>query len=674
VPSASSSAPPRLRAKSLAPLPGYNETNLSRLLICIFGACAAIGMAAETAPFAKTVYPIFEEAGCRGCHNPDGVASATRLQFPEQGAPADRVEAFGKSLVLLVDPKSPSNSLLLRKPTARMTHAGGQRIQPDSPEEAALRAWIDRLVQLKGDELAAALRYRDEEASGAGTARPRIVLRRLTHSQYNNTVRDLLGDRSLPANQFPPEDFVNGFKNQYASQNLSPLLEDAYSGAAEKLARTAFRSGNPHNPVACQPSPACRTAFLQSFGFRAFRRPLDAAELHRYETLFQQQPDFLAGAQLVVEAMLQSPNFLFHLEDTGNPKWRSYAAASRLSYALWDSMPDDALLAAAGRGELDTPDGVTRAARRLLDDPKAHQALDEFIGQWLRFDRVLTATKERRAFPQFTPETALAMTQEARRFVSDLVWGNRDFTQLFTAPYGYANGDLARIYGVEPPANDFDRVAFPANSERAGLLGQALFLTLTAKPDETSPTARGLFVREQFLCQHVADPPPGVNTNLPPVTEAQPMSNRDRMALHATNKACAGCHNLVDPVGFGFEKFDAIGQRRDKLKLTFGESFAENKTARPKLTTVELDLDTKGHVAGIPNSNFTSPKELGAVLAASPQCQECVVKQYFRYVAGRTETPADRPLIRSVFEDFRRSGFRFQEMIISMVSNVASDH
>jgi hypothetical protein len=655
--------------------PGYNETNLSRLLISVFGACAAIGIAAETAPFAKTVYPVFEEAGCRGCHNPDGVASATRLQFPEQGAPAERIEAFGKSLVLLVDHQNPANSLLLRKPTARLAHAGGQRIQPDSPEETVLRAWIDRLVQLKGDELAAALRYRDQEASGAGATRPRIVLRRLTHSQYNNTVRDLLGDRSMPANRFPPEDFVNGFKNQYASQNLSPLLEDAYSAAAEKLARTAFRSGNPHNPVdhavSCPPSPACRTEFIQSFGFRAFRRPLDAAEVRRYEALFQKQPDFLAGAQLVAEAMLQSPNFLFHLEDAGeatNSKWRSYAAASRLSYALWDGTPDDALLAAAGRGELDTPEGVERAARRLLDDPKAHQALDEFVAQWLRFDRVLTATKERRAFPQFTPETAIAMTQEARRFVADLVWGNGDFTQLFTAGYGYANGDLARIYGVEAPANDFDRVAFPANSERAGLLGQALFLTLTAKPDETSPTARGLFVREQFLCQHVADPPPGVNTNLPPVSAAQPMTNRDRMALHATNKSCAGCHNLVDPIGFGFEKFDAIGQRRDKLKLTFGESFGEKKAAQPKLSTVELDLDTKGQVAGIPNSSFASPKELGAVLAASPQCQECLVKQYFRYVAGRTETPADRPLIRRVFDDFRRSGFRFQEMIISMMS------
>jgi hypothetical protein len=280
---------------------------------------------------------------------------------------------------------------------------------------------------------------------------------------------------------------------------------------------------------------------------------------------------------------------------------------------------------------------------------------------------VLTTTKERRAFPQFTPETAIAMTQEARRFVSDLVWGDGDFTQLFTANYGYPNSDLARIYGVEPPANDFDRVPFPANSERAGVLGQALFLTLTTKPDDTSPTSRGLFVREQFLCQHVADPPPGVNTNLPPVTEETPMTNRDRLAAHTTNKACAGCHTLVDPIGFGFEKFDAIGQRRDKLKLSFGATFGESKAPQRKISTVELDLDTKGQVAGIPNSGFTSPKELGAVLAASPQCQECIVKQYFRYVTGRTETPADRPLIRKVLEDFRKSNFQFKEMIISLM-------
>ena len=630
---------------------------------------ALTATAADTISFSKSVYPVFEEAGCRACHNPDGVASATRLQFPEQSAPADRIEAFGKSLVILIDAKAPENSLLFRKPTLRIAHAGGQRVQPGSPEEAALRSWINRLTQLKSDELSKALRYREEEASGGGAKRPEIALRRLSHSQYNRTVRDLLGDGSLPANQFPPEDFVNGFKNQHVAQAPSPLLEDAYSAAAEKLARAAFRNGDTHGLIPCKPSDTCRAEFIGTFGAKAFRRPLAGAEVKRYEALFQKAPTFIAGAQLVAEAMLQSPNFLFRIEDTTHTPWKPYVTASRLSYALWDSMPDDALISAAARGELDTQEGVVRSARRLLDDAKAHEAIDEFTSQWLRFDRVLTATKERRTYPQFTPDTAIAMTHEARRFVSDLVWNGRNFMELFTAPDAYPNGDLARIYQIDAPADDYEKVPFPDASERAGLLGQALFLTLTAKPDDTSPTARGVFVREQFLCQHVADPPPGVNTNLPPVTQALPMSNRERLSMHTTSKACAGCHNLVDPIGNGLEKFDAIGQRREKLKLTFGQMFGEaDQEKRAATTTVELPLDTTGQVAGIPNSAFSSPKGLGAVLAASPQCQECVVKQYFRYVAGRTETPADRPLIHRVLEDFKRSGFQFREMVISMVS------
>jgi Protein of unknown function (DUF1588)/Protein of unknown function (DUF1585) len=244
------------------------------------------------------------------------------------------------------------------------------------------------------------------------------------------------------------------------------------------------------------------------------------------------------------------------------------------------------------------------------------------------------------------------------------VWGDQDFRQLFTAEYAYVNADLAAIYGVPPPASEFTKVNFPADSERAGLLGQALFLALTSRPDETSPTARGLFIREQLLCQHVADPPPGVNSNLPPVTEAKPQTNRDRLAEHTLNKSCAGCHNLIDPIGYGFEKFDAVGARRPKLPLMFFGDQHSARQAKPKL--VELDLDTAGWVAGIENSNFSSPKQLGAVLAHSPQCQECIVKQYFRYTAGRSDTPGDRALIRKVTEDFRQSDFRFKELLISM--------
>ena len=632
---------------------------------------AASALWAQSGSFETGLYPILEKAGCRACHNTDGVASATRLHFPEPDATGPAIEAFGNSLVVLVDREHPEASLLLRKPTARIAHAGGERIKPGSPEEVVLKAWIDRLAHLSGSELSTALQYREREESGAGAVVQDAELRRLTHSQYNHTVRDLLGDQTAPASQFPPEDFINGFRNQSRAQSVSPLLIEAYSSAAERLARSAFRGGDTHGLIPCKPSAACRGRFVREFGMKSFRRPLDASEQKRYETLMAHETDFLKGAQLVVEAMLQSPDFLFRLDVTPDPKLKPWATASRLSYSLWDTMPDVDLVAAAQRGDLATRTGVEKAARRMLADPRAHEALDEFVSQWLRFDRLVTASKDRRKFPLYTRETAGAMTEEARMFVSDLVWNNGNFMTLFTADYGYVSPELAPIYSVPAPAKDFDRVPFPAGSERAGLLGQGLFLALTSKPEDSSPTARGLFVREQFLCQHVPDPPPGVNTNLPPVTEAKPQTNRDRMLEHATNPACASCHKLMDGIGFGLEKFDAVGARHDNLALEFRGAPADappadSKTRRMAPRTVTIPIDTTAFVAGIPDSQFSSPAELGAVLAKSPQCQECMVKQYFRYTAGRMEGAADRPLIRQVTDEFRSSGFRFEELIVSL--------
>jgi hypothetical protein len=260
------------------------------------------------------------------------------------------------------------------------------------------------------------------------------------------------------------------------------------------------------------------------------------------------------------------------------------------------------------------------------------------------------------------------MTEEARRFIGDLVWNNRDFRQAFTANYSFINSGLAAIYKVEPPARDFDRVEFPPEAERSGLLGQALFLTLTSKPEGTAPTGRGLFVREHFLCQRVPPPPPNVDTNLPPVEESKPVTNRERLAAHTNNRACAGCHNLIDPIGFGLEKFDAIGMRREKDKLLFYpvmEDMVAARKAKPKI--VELELDTTGVVAGFEDSRFTSPRQLGDMLARAPQCQECIVKQVFRYMAGRLDTPADRPSLNEALEDFRNSGFRLKELLVSLV-------
>jgi hypothetical protein len=613
------------------------------------------------------LFEVFEKAGCRDCHSTDGVASPTRLHFPELGAAPERVEAFGRSLVALIDRQDPEKSLLLNKPTNRVGHVGGERIAPGSEDERILRDWIEQLTELRGVQLEMALKFREEQEAGDDGAIPRAELRRLTHSQYNHTVRDLLGDQTAPARRFPPEDFVNGFRNQYQSQSLSPLQIEAYSAAAERLAANAFRGGDTHGLIPCKESTAaCRSRFVREFGLKAFRRPLGPVEQQRYEDLMASEDLLIEGAQLVVEAMLQSTSFLFRFDDASEPAWKPYAMASRLAYAIWDSMPDAMLLAAAAGGEFDTAEGVAKMTRRMLDDPRARESLGEFVSQWMRFDRILQASKDRRKYPQFTHETAVAMTEEARLFVADLVWNDRNFMDLFTAKYGYADADLAAIYGVQPPANDFDRVPFPADSERAGVLGQALFLAITAKPEDSAPTARGLFVREQFLCQHVPEPPAGVNTNLPPVTEDRPQTNRDRMLEHATNPSCATCHKLIDPIGFGLERFDAIGAKRDVFQLAFPVP-REEDGERGQMRTIDLEIDSTGYVAGLPGSEFSSPSQLGKVLAESEQCQECVVKQYFRYTLGRMETLADRPLIRKVLEEFKNSGFHFRELVVALM-------
>jgi hypothetical protein len=263
------------------------------------------------------------------------------------------------------------------------------------------------------------------------------------------------------------------------------------------------------------------------------------------------------------------------------------------------------------------------------------------------------------------------MLEESRRFVGDLVWNDRNFMDVFLASNGFVNADLDDLYKVKAPGRDFDRTEFPTDQERAGVLGQALFLTLTSKPEDTAPTARGLFVREQFLCQRVPPPPPGVDTNLPPVAESRPVTNRERLAEHASNPACAGCHRLIDPIGFGLEKFDAIGARREKFKLLF---YPDVHEAKVPSKVIELDLDTTGQIAGIENSEFSNPRQLGDILAQSKQCQECMVKQVFRYLAGRHETAADEPRIGRALADFQGSGFHFKELLLSLMLSERSSH
>jgi hypothetical protein len=622
--------------------------------------------AADPAFFANKLYPVMEEAQCRICHASDGVASATRVHFPAKDAPAEQIQLFGLSLEPLVDRANPANSLLRNKPTNRIRHTGGERVKPGSDQEKILVQWVEYLAATPAESLAS---LRRKLAGTAAAAEPNQLVRRLTHSQYNNTVRDLLGDYSRPAQRFPPEDYVEGFKNQLRHQSMPPLLVEAYSTAAERLAANAFRAGDVNHLIPCKPQSAadgnCRDRFVKSFGLRAFRRPLGDGEFRKYAAVFTAQAQatgkFLEGARVVVEAMLQSPKFLFHTESGADGRFVDYAIASRLSYLLWDTMPDQALLEAARRGELRSAAARERAARRLLDSPQAAQALDEFFNQWLRFDRVLNASKERRRFPEFSPELAAAMVEETRRLLQHLTATDGNFMELLTADYGFLNSDLATMYKLPAPAIQFEMVHFGSGARRAGLLGQASFLAATAGPAETSPTARGIFIREQLLCQHVPPPPANVNTTLPEPNEAKPLTHRQRLAAHVESAVCASCHRLMDPIGFGLESYDAIGRWREKETIFFA---ADN--ARAPAKKVDLPLETGGEIAGLPDSAFNDARQLGRILATSPICQQCIVRQIYRYAYGRLETPADEETISGLFAVFRDSGFHFKDLLIAL--------
>ncbi len=631
-------------------------------------------LAGDESYFIEKLYPLMHTAQCVRCHNDNGVASETELAFPMGNVGKEQITAFGLKLLDLIDRKNPEQSLLLLKPTNRKKHTGGMRIKPGSDDEKVLLTWINYLAGLSEDEVRQA-REKIARAEERGLAA--LTMRRLTHSQYNHTVRDLLGDQTLPANNFPKEDYIHGFKNQLEGQGIAPLQAEAYGAAAERLAVGAFRGGDHRGLVSVKPASATDGAtaetFVREFGRKAFRRPLTDSEAGLYTRLLlheaQRTSEFFGGAKLIVETMLQSPHFLFRVERGASGPFEQYEIASRLSYFLWDTMPTDEMLTAAGKGKFSTVAQIEAATRRMLDDPRAQISMHEFLAQWMRFDRLLSATRDRRRFREFNAEVAAAMAEETRRLFDHLVWQDKNFMEFFTADYTFVSSDLAKLYDLPAPAEEYARVQYPADSGRSGVLGQGTFLVLTSKPSETSPTARGLFVRNQFLGHEVPPPPPGVTTVLPVVTENSPMTNRQRLDVHLNSEACASCHRLIDPIGLGFEQYNAIGAFQKKMALVFAPAGRGEAARQRTPVTVELDLDTSAFIQGIDDSAFSTPRELGRILAESKTCQKCIVKQLFRYTFGREETEHDQPVIEELLVKFRDSGIRFRELIVAMATS-----
>ncbi len=395
-------------------------------------------------------------------------------------------------------------------------------------------------------------------------------LRRLTRSQYDHVVRDLLGVDSGPAAVFPADEKLGAFYSNGVAP-VSDLLVEQYMNVAEELSITAVEDLSGLLP--CDPSTmgedACADEFIDTFGRRALRRPLEEPERQMLHDLYVSGRDtdgFSDGIRLVVQALLQSPYFLYHVElgEAGEPgdltaPLTQYEVASRLSFFLWDSMPDDDLLDAAQAGELATPEQLREHAERMLDDPRATDAIGSFHLQWLGVDDLMGVEKDAEAFPGFDEALKQAMMNETADFANWVIQeGDGRLETLMTSSTSVIDGPLFELYGVQPPA-DFtpgDLVELPAD-ERAGLFTHASVLARNSHVDQTSPVHRGVMVRENFLCQGLPTPPDDVD-DTPPQLDPD-ATTRERFEQHTEDPSCASCHTLIDPIGFGLSAYDGLG-------------------------------------------------------------------------------------------------------------------
>ena len=474
-------------------------------------------------------------------------------------------------------------------------------------------------------------------------------LRRLTHTQYANTVRDLFPGVAMPALTIAVDPAVHGFENNGEAQVPSALLVEQYQRAALAVTQAAMATPSWVPCDGGEDPIACGREFVRAFGGRAFRRPLTEEEAAAFLGFFDQQfaeAGFSVALPLTLQAMLQAPPFLYFLEFGGEPvegapgvvALTGYELAARLSYFLWDTTPDATLLAAAGAGELDTAQGVAQAAERMLADPRARGAMVNFHRQWLGFDAIDRIDPDLATYPTYEPGLKASLRGELERLVSWVLFeGPGTFEALLTARTSEVDAGLAGLYGVAAPAEGAWATASLDGAQRAGILTRAGFLAATAHAVHPSPVKRGVFVLSRLLCAPPGPPPPGASTKLPGETGEAPTTNRERYAQHTARAECAACHTTIDGVGFGFEHYDALGRFRE---LDGGQPV----DARGELVGTDVDGEFDGAVA------------LSQRLAESAQARGCVVSQVYRYALGRGTTVDDAcglATLRAEFEDVR---------------------
>jgi hypothetical protein len=488
-------------------------------------------------------------------------------------------------------------------------------------------------------------------------------LRRLTRSQYAHTIRDLTGLAGDHAAKVGLDEKVGLFFSN-ANNPVTELLVEQYMTVADAIAAQAVQT-QMAKLVPCDPAledaAACGAKFVDGFGLKAFRRPLLADERAMLLALFEAgrlDAGFADGVQRVVTAVLQSPQLLYHLELGVAPAGSAevvpldqYVLGSRLSYFLWDSTPDDELLRAAGAGELSSPEALRAQAKRLLDDPRAAETMANFHQQWLGTDRLADLEKDAEAYPGFSTELRDAMIQETSRFADHVIRvGDGLLDSLFTSSLSFLDAPLAKLYGVTLPQGHDPTQPFQLDpTQRSGILTQAGVLAVHSHANQGSPIRRGKMVRENLFCQPLSPPPPDADVTPP---EPDPnASTRERFEQHRADPQCAGCHGLIDPLGFGFENYDGIG------------AFRTMEAGKP--------IDASGQITGTDiDGGFVGAAELSKKLATSPQVRACLAQHWFNYALGRTKGDADACSMNALAQAFAQSN-NIRDLLQALVTTDA---
>jgi Protein of unknown function (DUF1592)/Protein of unknown function (DUF1588)/Protein of unknown function (DUF1587)/Protein of unknown function (DUF1595)/Protein of unknown function (DUF1585) len=506
-------------------------------------------------------------------------------------------------------------------------------------------------------------------AANVGTSGPRdpgrVTIRRLNRAEYDNTVRDLLGTAQTPgASTFPNDAPQLGFDNIGDLQTLAPVQFALYQVAAESLAAEAMATV-PNKVITCDPTTGgatCAQTLIAAIGRRAFRRPLTTAEVTNYTTLMSTAAQLGATPKdqfrTVLEAMLVSPNFLFRPEFDADPTSLTahllspYETASRLSYMVYRSMPDDALFAAAQSGALAQPADVQMQLQRMIADPKGVFG-PTFVSMWLGTSAVSTQQFDATMFPTFTPALAGSMDLEVTSFFNEFVQQNEPVTQLLTANFSYIDKNLATLYGVTAPAGTGLSRTTLSSPNRSGLLTMAGVLSVTSYPTRTSVVKRGAWVLSQLLCAPPPPPPPDVPpfpTGMVSGTQAQVL------AQHRANPKCAACHASMDNIGLAMENYDAIGAYRT----------TDNGVA----------IDPSGMFTGLiaeptgaTGPSFKGAVGLAAAVAADPRFSSCMAQNALSYSIGRAIVLGDTPYLTDIATASKGGTVGVRDMLMNVVAS-----